>query len=248
MSSERTADAANEVRFEFESRDGRIFTNLILSFFAVVVFGFGFIALGLWLDFPEPILNKRIITIAVGVIAAVLGSMLFVMNFRARGQRVLVYSDGFRFHSPGFEDFFRWDEIVDVRQDSSRIGQMRSTNLSIQMNDGRKVYLSWHLNKIETLTDIILSETRRRRLPVLMCRLQNDETIYFGELGMNADALIYGDKELAWRDVQKIEVMYGQICVRQKPDGREWFVTRVKAMPNYHIFLALAAEYFSVNE
>jgi hypothetical protein len=201
--------------------------------------------IGLIWDFPEPVINKRIIVVAVGVVAFILAAILFVRNWKLYGQRVLIFSWGFQFQSPRCQDKFFWDRVVEVHHQATRIGRIVSNNITLTMDDGRRVLFSEFLTEVQRLVDIVLSETERRMLPAALESIRVGEYAKFGDLRVTADSLIFRDRVLTWDAVKGVEVAHGHIDIRQNHDGALWYSTAVKKMPNYHVFLSVSAEMMS---
>jgi len=85
-------------------------------------------------------------------------------------------------------------------------------------------------------------------IPEIWSQLQAGHTVAFGKLAISATRLAAFGKELAWEEVGAIRVAHGGIDVRRKGEDRSWYYTQAKSMPNYHVFLALAARLFGGNE
>jgi hypothetical protein len=224
-----------------------LITNLVISG-ALVLLGLGVFPLGIYYDFPEPVLNKRIMIVLFGAIWVGLALALFVTNFRNLGQRVLVYSDGFTLHKGGAQTVCKWDDIAAVWRDSATPGSvvMAKTTLTIQTKIGRTVVLTEFFARMNTLVDIVLAETQRRIFPAVQAELDDGRSVKFGNIRINPRELIEADKELPWSQAA-IEVTRGLIYIRRKGDGQTWYFDRVKDVPNYHVFLAIAAELLRKN-
>lgn len=226
---------------EFRVNNGRVILCLVLAALMCLV-GVAFIAAGLLVAFPEPVINKRVLTILVGACALVLALILFASNWKKYGQRVLLFSEGFRFERGRRSSVVLWDNVSAVWRDSSTIQgslALLETNLWIQEKDGKMHYLTSFFLEMGRLVEIVLTETARRMVPAMRSQLQNGQTIDFGKLKVSATHLEASGKELAWDDVAAIRVAHGAIDVLRTGNA-SWYYTPIKKMPNYHVFLALA--------
>jgi hypothetical protein len=227
---------------EFRVNNGRVIACLVIS--TLVCLGSAsLIALGFFYAFPEPAFNMRVAAVLLGTCGLVLFLILFATNWKKYGQRLVVFSDGFRFQRAGRWSIVQWDNIDAVWQRSTTINGSRSlleTDLWIQLKDGKTIYLTSFFLDMERLVTIVLDETARRMVPDMWSRIQNGQAVIFGKVTMSATELMASAKALAWEDVEEIRVAHGGINVRRKGANGSWHYTPVNKMPNYHVFLSLA--------
>lgn len=227
---------------EFRMNNGRVITCLVISSVAIIV-GLAVVVAGFVVEFSEPVINQRIGSILMGGCLVVLFLILFVSNWKKYGQRVLVFSEGLHFHKRGRWTEVRWEDIAAVWRSSATIQgslALMETDLWIQVNDGKTIYLSSFFRDMERLVEIVLTETARRMLPAMSSQLQNGQTVVFGKVEISPTEISASGKSITWDEVGAIRVAHGAIDVRLKGDNRTWYYTYIKKMPNYHLFLALA--------
>jgi hypothetical protein len=236
------AEGADAPGGEFRMDNARVIRCLVIAAVACLV-SLAFIVAGLVVAFPEPVINKRVLTILVGACGMVLSLVLFVSNWKKYGQRVLVSSEGLRFHNRGRWSEVRWEDIAAVWRSSSTIEGSRvlvETDLWIREKDGKTIYLTSFFRGMAQLVEVVLTETAQRMFPAMSSQLQHGQPVAFGKLQISTTGMVASGKSLALVDVQAIRVAHGAIDVLRKPDNGSWYYTPIKNMPNYHLFLALA--------
>lgn len=229
---------------EFRVNNPRVITCLVLSSLMFAVSALFVIAVFV-VTFDPPVINKQVITILLGTCGAVLSFILFVSNWKKYGQRVQVISDGLRIYQRGQWSQVPWDDIAAVWRSSSTIEGSRAlleTDLWIDVKYGKTIYLTSFFLEMERLAEIILTETARRMFPAMWSQLQHGQTVGFGNLEISTAELTASGKSLAWNDVETVRLAHGAIDIRRKSDNSCWDYRYIKKMPNYHLFLALAAK------
>jgi hypothetical protein len=227
---------------DFRVNNGRVIVCLASSA-VMLIAGVAMIGAGYNIAFPEPVINKRVLTIAVGAVAVIFSVLLFGSNWKKYGQRVLVTSDGMRVRRRGGWTDLRWDDVTAVWRHSATIHgslALLETDLWVQTNDGETIYLTSFLRDMARLVEIVLSETAQRMTPEMWSRIRSGDSVAFGKIAISATELTQKERRLAWDDVEEIRVAHGGIDVLRKEPRGSWFYSPVKKMPNYHIFLALA--------
>jgi len=227
---------------EFRMNDRRVIVCLVISSLMCLA-TLAIVVVGLVVDIPEPVINKRVVAVLVGGCGVVLSLILFASNWPKYGQRVEVFAEGFHFHKGGQTSTVLWDDVAAVWRSSSTIGGSRlivETDLWIEVRHGKTIYLTSFFLDMAQLVEIVLAETSRRMLPAMTSQLQRGQTVAFGAAEVSATQLVVAGKGLAWDDVHAINVAHGAIDVLRKPDRRSWYYIPIKKMPNYHLFLELA--------
>jgi hypothetical protein len=227
---------------EFRVNNARVIACLVLALVMCLVCAAMIVGTFL-IDLDEPVLNKRIVAILLGGCGIVLALILLVTNWQKYGQQVVVFAEGFRLKKGGQWSIVLWDQIDAVWQYSATIEGARATletDLWVRVNGGQTFYLTSFLRDMQRLVDIVLGETARRMVPAMWSQIQEGQTVPFGTIKISATGLESHGKELAWEDVADIQVLFGGINVRLKEGNKSWYYTRVKKMPNYHVFLTLS--------
>ncbi|MBA3727349.1 MAG: hypothetical protein H0W86_13185 [Armatimonadetes bacterium] len=226
---------------EFRVNSGRVIRCLVISS-VLCLASLAIIVVGFVVAFPEPVINKRVITILLGRCVLVLVLLMFASNWKKYGQRVVVLAEGFRFHKGEWWSEVLWEDITAVWRHSSTIEgslALLETDLWIQVKDRETIYLTSFFLDMERLVDIVLAETARRMVPAMLSQLRNGQIVGFGKVAISATELVASGKALAWGDVHAIQVAHGGIDVQRRGVQGSWYYTPIKKMPNYHVFLAL---------
>ncbi|MEV0249336.1 DUF6585 family protein [Nocardia sp. NPDC050712] len=84
----------------------------------------------------------------------------------------------------------------------------------------------------------IQSAITATQLPNAVAAIDNEETMQFGDLALNLDALIFRGNSYPWERIQLIDARSG--LVRIKFDGRWISLVAVASIPNFYIFNELA--------
>jgi hypothetical protein len=227
---------------EFRVNNRRVITCLVIASVAFFV-SLAILVAGFLVAFPEPVINKRVLTILLGTCGLVLSVLMFAPNWKKYGQRVEILSEGFRFHQGRRCSEVLWEDITAVWRHSSTIEgslALLETDLWVQTNDGTTLYLTSFFLDMAKLVEIVLAETARRMVPAMLSQMKRGQAVAFGNVEISATEMVASGQSLAWNEIQTIRVAHGAIDVRRKGSSGSWYYAPIKRLPNYHVFLALA--------
>lgn len=214
---------------------------VMASSFAIL--GLLIIAAGILVDFPEPVISKRVMALLMGGVVLLIAVILFVQNWKRYGRWVELTTHGFHFHAGRQTADVHWDDVIAVRRESTTIGgspALSDTNLWIERSGGKTIHLTSFLLDMPRLADIVLTETARRLIPRVWSQLQSGQAVNFGPLRITATELTTRGRDLAWSDVESMDVIHGSVRITQQGDTGIWLYAAIKTLPNYHVLLAVA--------
>jgi Family of unknown function (DUF6585) len=165
---------------------------------------------------------------------------------RAR-RRVYLFQSGFIFADGkgGLADY-RWDAIAWVTQkivERYVNGVHVGTNYlyTIARRDGRVLKLNQLVAGIAELGRQISQEVTRVKLPGAVALVQQGQTVGFGDLGIHAHGLVSSQGSvLPWREVEAVQVVQGQVKLRQAGKWLAWSSKPAAEIQNLYVFLTLA--------
>jgi hypothetical protein len=78
------------------------------------------------------------------------------------------------------------------------------------------------------------------RLPRALEALQEGKRLEFGNLAVDVEGISDGRDHLPWREVESIDTKDGKVRVKRAGRWMNWSSTRVSAIPDVFVLLALA--------
>ncbi|WP_239476516.1 DUF6585 family protein [Nocardia arizonensis] len=180
--------------------------------------------------------------IAIGLVAAIPAALaIWRGRRRNRAARLDLFDFGMTVYRAGERvQGFRWD-TAEVRQQVITFQSGTPSEYSMEMTgpDGAHAVFDDILFAEGTeWGKTIHSAITATQLPRAVAAIDSGETVEFGDLGLNLDALIFRGENFPWERIQLIDARSG--LVRIKVDGRWQSLVAVAAIPNFYIFNELA--------
>lgn len=134
---------------------------------------------------------------------------------------------------------FRWD-TVEVRQQEIPFHEATPIVYSLELTGpGASADIDdTHFARAREWARAIQSAVTSTQLPGAVEAIDNGETVYFGDIGLNLDALLFSGQAIDWERIQLIDARSGMI--RLKVDGLWISLAPVGDVPNFYIFNELA--------
>ncbi|WP_332838855.1 DUF6585 family protein [Nocardia bovistercoris] len=182
--------------------------------------------------------------IAIGLLAAVPGAFALwrgQLNRQNRSSRLDLFDFGMTIYRAGERvQGFRWD-TAEVRQRVVAFQSGPPSEYALEMTgpDGaHAIFDDILFGEGPEWGKAIQSAITATQLPRAVTAIDNGETVHFGEVALNLDALLHLDQSYPWERIQLIDARGG--LVRIKVDGRWHSLMPVANIPNFYIFNELA--------
>lgn len=179
--------------------------------------------------------------LAIAAVPVLLALRRGVSNRQNRAARIDLFDQGVTVYRSGQRVAgFRWDSM-EVRQET------------IPFHDTVPVTYLLHLSGpggvAATIDEVgfvrarewaraIQSAVTATQLPAAVATIDNGDTLVFGDLGLDLDALTFHDESLPWDQIQLIDARSGHIRIKLAGTWRS--LTPVSTIPNFYIFNELA--------
>ncbi len=187
-------------------------------------------------------------SLAVFAAAGIYGALLLAKALSNSHLRVQIYPHGFTSLRHGKLSVCRWDQIEAVWKTEERQVHMNKEFflftakcfLTVNKQDGERIYLSDFLNHIQALGETIIEESYRHLWPKAAAAYQGGETVVFGPLAVSTTGLTYRGRALPWSEVKSILITADFIKVIQKGSWLGyWADLPSSAIPNFSVMWTL---------
>ncbi len=180
----------------------------------------------------------------IGLVAVVPGALALWRgrhNRRNRAARLDLFDFGMTvFLSDERVQGFRWD-TAEVRQQVISFQSGTPSEYSLEITgpgNAHAVFDDILFAEGPEWGPAIQSAITATRLPPAVAAIDAGETVHFGDIALNLDALLHGEQQFRWEAIQLIDARGG--LVRIKVDGHWHSLSAVAAIPNFYIFNELA--------
>jgi hypothetical protein len=186
--------------------------------------------------------------------------------YRQRGLAILIYPTGLlRVHRDEI-DSFPWDEVEQIRVKVRRASeaeitrdfegnlvscwleadvplfQLWNAGLSLERTDGVEAPFSAVLTDYKQLAEQVQKRTFALLWPRVWERFLTGVPILFGDLELSHKGIQFAGKYIRWKDVKEFTVLQGKLRIKQEGKWFPVIIVDVFAIPNPHVFFALATE------
>ncbi|MCP2291497.1 hypothetical protein APR08_004435 [Nocardia amikacinitolerans] len=182
--------------------------------------------------------------VAVGVVAllpATLASVRGRQNQQNRSARLDLFENGMTVYRSGEQIAgFRWD-TAEVRQQVIPFQNTSRVEYSLEMSGPNGAHAAFDDTEFADAREwgrAIQSAITGTQLPRAVLKIDNGETVHFGDIGLDLVALSFRNQVYPWDRIQLIDARSG--LVRIKVDGTWISLAPVAAIPNFYIFNELA--------
>jgi hypothetical protein len=182
--------------------------------------------------------------IAAGALALVPATLAFYRgrrNQHNRAARLDLFEFGMTVYRSGEQVAgFRWDS-AEVRQQVIPFRNSAPTDYSLEMTGPGGAVAAFDDSLFIDAREwgkAIQSAITGTQLPRAVAAIDNGDTVQFGDIALDLDALTFGGSKYLWEQIQLIDARAG--LVRIKVDGRWVSLTPVGTIPNFYIFNELA--------
>ncbi|MEP7288702.1 MAG: DUF6585 family protein [Chloroflexota bacterium] len=215
----------------------RAFLGFILA--VVGVFGLLYAAIGSHVSTTD----RRPILILAGF-GVLMGWVLIESWIGRRNLRVQVFTDGLVRSQHGKTVVVRWDEIASVLQSVTKhytngIYTGTTHTYTVFTKDGTKTTFNDTLKNVEQLGNAIQDQVAKRLYPQMMTLYNNGGTVQFGKLSISPMGLAWGDKSLAWSEIEAVQIQKGILSVKKQEKWFKWANIPVSSIPNMLVALTM---------
>jgi uncharacterized protein DUF6585 len=219
----------------------RVKSSILRTAWLVALAGLGPAAMAfyfLWQPFgtnPPP----REVMVIGGSAFVAMSVILAGLALWVRPLKYLVFPEALVQMHHGKTTLFRWDDISEVFEGGTAASRYRI------LAAGRKHTIVSIVQHHQELGDTIVSRVTDRIVPQAQRVFEKGGAIAFGPLSISPDLLIYKDKQLAWSQIGRMEIIYNpqmkntQLEVRLDGQLRTWCSVPVRTIPNLRVFAAL---------
>lgn len=173
--------------------------------------------------------------LAFGV-AFLVGAVYAIHRARVlAGLSVTVCEAGLLHRENGVVTVVLWTQLRSVlTQMISRYGAQSYTTYKyvVESDDGRKVVIGGHVERVEELGDLLGEIAVRVLLPPALRAWEAGERVAFGGLEIDREGVRAGKKRLAWADVKSVTLENGEIVWRERGKTLAWGSTMLWLLPN----------------
>lgn len=227
-----------------EEKDDQVSTNVGCLVLGVVV---GLVLAGVGLAVGSSSGWGTGLLVVGGLVA--LGTVALVLTtWEDRPHRVWRYEHGLVHRDPkGRLDVVRWTDVRVLRDITRHFRGGSYTNTTfvytLRHRSGRDVVLTSSVfprGQMCVLGEEIEREVTAVRLPRALAALEEGKRLEFGHLAVDLTGISDGHDHLSWREVESIDTKDGKVRVRRADRWLNWSSTRVSAIPDVFVLLALA--------
>ena len=118
----------------------------------------------------------------------------------------------------------------------------------IVRHDGTVFRLENIYRRVEWLWETIEREVTGRLLPDTITTLNNGGKLQFEKLLITQQALIFGKKTIAWREVESVEIKGAHIVIKNTGKLRRWATIPLSKIPNVALLRALSDRLISTGQ
>lgn len=139
---------------------------------------------------------------------------------------------------------FRWDSMMALQEITERYanGVYVGTTYAYTLHakDGTVRKLTQFYAEPERWGPFIQQEITGFQLPGLLARLDQGETLRFGDLSVSRGGIATPRSGSAgWTEIEQVQIKNGALFLRKGGKSRSWSTKAVKDIPNFFLFLAL---------
>lgn len=219
---------------------GRIGTGIIGAI--MLIMGLLAVAAPLYLQ-DSPRLMVLGIFVGVGFIAGAL--YFFWTIWRMRGAHAQLFEQGFIISLGGKTISARWDDIVSVTQqitrvDSNGIPAATVYSYSLLLANGKKVHFNNTFKNVPTLGETIQRMSANVLLPRAIASYQSGASIPFGKISISQAGVSNGKETVPWSNIKHLAVQNGALNIRRTDKRLAWVNTPTAKTPNLYVLLELA--------
>jgi hypothetical protein len=245
----------------FRISRARFLTKLAVG---ITLFAIGLVANYVWWIAGPVQVEMHSMALLLGLLFT--GAGLLWHMYRQRGLAILIYPTGLLRLRREEIDSFPWDDVEQVRLKVRRADEAEfsrdsegnllacwlpadvplfhlwNSGLSVSRGDGFEANFSAALSDFTLLAEEIQKRTFALQWPQIWERFLSGVPIAFGDLELSHKGVSFAGKRIRWRDVKDMSVLQGRLRIKQ---AGKWFpsiLVDVYAIPNPHIFFALASE------
>ena len=238
-----------QLKSEHPSKKGK-WASLIMGVLGAVAAPL-FLLLALWLGYDAytrhglvRVGDAVVIPLIIAAVALVIGVLALWEAWRAWPLAAVLYEDGFALNTRKGLQQVRWDQISAVWQSVTKHyynGIYTGTThlYTVQTKDKAKIALNDRLNKIEDLGRGVQQGASNALFPIYVQALQSGQRLSFGPLGVDAQKLYSGKKELPWSEIKAVKIQKGVISIKKEKGWFSWASVTVPQVPNFFIFLEI---------
>lgn len=173
-----------------------------------------------------------------GLAGAVLWYMLHHWN-----REVVLYERGFSYRQGSTTAYILYANIVKLKQHIENVSLLFFSRMVYDYTLITDIDETIRINNLysnpEKLTRLLDALIINNRLPTLHYKIDNGETVKFGEsLGIMRDGIVLNERELFWHEYKTQRVREGQLILQSKEDD-EWAVVPVNEIDNPALLIAL---------
>ncbi|MCB0035388.1 MAG: hypothetical protein KDE51_15255 [Anaerolineales bacterium] len=162
-------------------------------------------------------------------------------TIKNRHLRVVVYPSGLTWWQGYEETIIRWKDIHTLRHNetntSYRGARIIVKNYQIELNDGRKFRFDRQLENVGSLGAHIKLHLGYRFRPPAETQIKAGQTVYFGDLALNHEGVLYRGKVVAWEQIESMNITKDHLHIR---DANRKTLIKVKAWKIPNLFLVQA--------
>jgi hypothetical protein len=186
--------------------------------------------------------------LVAGGAIALLTAVLVLMSWNDLPARVWRYEHGLVHRDgKGRLDVLRWTDVRVLRDITRHYRNGAYTHTSfhytLRHKDGHQLVLmdgAFRPGELCVLGEEIERQVTAVRLPRAMAALEEGKRLEFGTLAVDLDGISNGRDHLPWREVESIDTAEGKVRVKRAGRWLNWSSTRVSAIPDVFVLLALA--------
>lgn len=138
---------------------------------------------------------------------------------------------------------FRWDSMTARQEITERYANgiyVGTTYVyTFHRQDGTTLKVTDFYAEPDRWGPAIQQEITRAQLPGLLTRLQQGQTLAYGDFSVNLGGVATTKGSLTWPEIEKVDISQGMLVLRKVGKKLPWTNVPVKRIPNLFLFLAL---------
>jgi len=158
-----------------------------------------------------------------------------VRALRTFNVRCYVFKNGFIYARGRKYRAVRWDQIVAVFQKQTAGRYSSSHTYTVRVQEGREIQIGDAVNRVIDLGAMIQREATKLLLPRVIASYKSGETLSFGKVNVNIQAVNNGKEMIPWDQIDAIETRNGLIVVQKYGRVMKWSTVRERETPNVYV-------------